>query len=177
MHAMEKPHKMIMAIRLETQLSRICTWRHRVRCRTAVGGAIVTCACAWCARVRCARAIPGPSGVAGLTAATAPLPHETQRFNLAPAGERASMALTCASEHSCGSPAVPMLVVLIQTRSTERVLPIGDVEQFWFFENRLLSFSLKSQSKSDEATYNLRACPRSLGNVAKFHKECTLNRR
>ena len=122
MHAMEKPHKMIMAIRLETQLSRICTWRHRVRCQTAAGGAIVTCACAWCARVRCARAIPGPSGVAGLTAATAPLPHETQRFNLAPAGERASMAWTCASEHSCGSPAVPMFVVLIQTRSTERVI-------------------------------------------------------
>ena len=29
MHAMEKPHKMMMAIRLETQLSRICTRRHR----------------------------------------------------------------------------------------------------------------------------------------------------
>ena len=176
MHAMEKPHKMIMAIRLETQLSRICTWRHRVRCRTAAGGAIVTCACAWCARVRCARAIPGPSGVAGLTAATAPLPHETQRFNLAPAGERASMALTCASEHSCGSPAVPMLV-LIQTRRPSACFRSVMHSNSFVFENRLLSFSLKSQSKSDEATYNLRDCPRSLGNVAKFHMECTLNRR
>jgi len=32
-----------------------------------------------------------------------PLPIETQRDSLAPTGERASAALTCASAHACGS--------------------------------------------------------------------------
>ena len=54
--------------------------------------------------------------MAGLTAVTAPLPHETQRFINFPAGERSSMALTCASEHSCGSLlAPPMLVDKLKT--------------------------------------------------------------
>ena len=48
--------------------------------------------------------------MAGLTAPIVPLPQDSQRFTLAPKGERASMALTCASEHSCGSLLVPPMI-------------------------------------------------------------------
>ena len=47
---------------------------------------------------------------AGLTAPIVPLPQDSQRFILAPKGERASMPLTCASEHSCGSVLAPPMI-------------------------------------------------------------------
>ena len=51
------------------------------------------------ARVQACDTVP----LARRTAATDPLPHETQRDSLAPTGERASMALTWSSVHACGS--------------------------------------------------------------------------
>ena len=125
MHAMEKPHKMMMAIRLETQLSRICTRRHRRA--VWVGG--VESSHHVCMRVVRACAMHSGDtralwGVDGLTAPIVPLPHETQRFNLVPKGERASMALTCASEHSCGSLLEPPM--LVDKRKTVDQASAGD---------------------------------------------------